>query len=65
MKAIIHDDGTVSYEPTRKDAKDDFQVRCQDCFFLVEGDNGEWFCDNMEKEIHEITFDVCDLEEEW
>lgn len=36
---------------------DKYKERCSDCFCLVEGDNGEWICDDCEKEIHEI--EVC------
>ena len=30
------------------------QMRCQDCIALVAGDNGEWICDECEKEIHAV-----------
>ena len=30
---------------------------CTDCFFLVEGDNGEWICDETQKEVE--TMDYC------
>ena len=36
-------------------------IRCQDCGYLVEGNNGEWICTNCEyeedeKDIHEIKY---------
>ena len=30
---------------------------CRDCICLVEGDNGEWICDETQKEIS--TMDYC------
>ncbi len=39
-------------------------IRCKDCCYLVEGDNGEWICEDWEKEIHDIPDDECLLEQE-
>lgn len=30
------------------------QVRCLDCACLVEGDNGEWICDELNKPCEEV-----------
>ena len=30
---------------------------CRDCFFLVGGNNGEWICDETQKEVE--TMDYC------
>lgn len=40
-------------------------VRCKDCSYLVEGDNGEWICDDCGKDIHDIPDDECSAEQEW
>lgn len=29
---------------------------CQDCVCLVEGDNGEWVCDECQKPIDEVEY---------
>ena len=34
---------------------DKCERRCQDCICLVEGKNGEWVCDEAEKEIHSVS----------
>lgn len=39
--------------------------RCTDCAYLVEGDNGEWVCDDCSKEIHEIQDDACSGKQKW
>ena len=39
--------------------------RCRDCAYLVEGENGEWICDDCGKDIHDITDDECSLEQEY
>lgn len=41
------------------------QERCQDCFYLVEGDNGEWICDDCGKNIEDIPDDECSAEQDW
>ena len=28
---------------------------CRDCVCLVEGDNGEWVCDECQKTVEEVT----------
>ena len=33
--------------------------RCRGCLCLVEGDNGEWICDEIGKEIGLIANDKC------
>lgn len=33
---------------------DKYLRRCQDCCALVEGENGEWMCDELEKPCREI-----------
>lgn len=40
-------------------------ARCRDCAYLVEGDNGEWICDDCGKEIHTIADEDCSAEQEW
>ena len=40
-------------------------IRCKDCMYLVEGDNGEWICDDCGKEIHSIPDDECSAEQDW
>lgn len=35
--------------------------RCKDCAYLIEGDNGEWICDDWGKDIHEVVNDDCEL----
>ncbi len=39
-------------------------TRCKNCCYLVEGDNGEWICDDWEKEIHEVSDEDCAVETE-
>ena len=38
------------------------QIRCTDCINLVEGDDGEWICDDFEKEIHHISDSTCSID---
>ena len=40
-------------------------VRCRYCFYLVEDEDGNWVCDDCQKEIHEIPDDECSAEQEW
>ena len=40
-------------------------MRCKDCSYLVEEDNGEWICSDCEKEIHSIPDDECSAEQDW
>lgn len=35
--------------------------RCEDCAYLVKGDNGEWICDDKSRNIHEVADDECAL----
>lgn len=35
--------------------------RCRNCAYLIEGDNGEWICDDWSKDIHEVDDDDCEL----
>lgn len=42
-------------------------IRCKDCGYLVEGDNGEWLCENCYyeddvKDIHDI--ETCPFDED-
>ena len=44
--------------------------RCSDCCYLVEGDNGEWLCENCYygedvKDIHDIADEDCPVADEW
>lgn len=39
--------------------------RCRHCSHLVEGEKGEWKCDDCEKDIHDIPNEECALEQEW
>ena len=41
------------------------KLRCKDCMYLVEGEQGEWICDDCGKEIHQIPDDECSAEQEW
>lgn len=40
-------------------------VRCKDCAYLVEDENGNWICDDCGREIHEIIDDECSAEADW
>ena len=31
-----------------------YRSRCQDCICLVEGDNGEWVCDELNQEVEQV-----------
>ena len=31
-----------------------YRSRCEDCICLVEGDNGEWVCDELQKKVEEV-----------
>ena len=33
--------------------------RCRNCVCLVENENGKWFCDALEKNIEEISLNIC------
>ncbi len=39
------------------------QIRCKDCFYLVEDKNGNWVCDDCQKNIEDITDDECSAEQ--
>ena len=39
------------------------KLRCKDCAYLVEGENGEWICDDCQKEIHSIPDNECSANE--
>lgn len=32
-------------------------IRCKDCFYLIEDEDGNWVCDDCGKEIHEIPLE--------
>lgn len=39
-------------------------IRCQDCVYLIEDEDGRWVCDDCDKEIHEIPLeDGCPVEQ--
>lgn len=40
-------------------------LRCKDCAYLVENENGEWICDDCNKEIHEILDEDCSAEQDY
>ena len=40
-------------------------VRCKDCSYLVEDNDGNWICDDCEKNIHEISDNECSAENDW
>ena len=31
-----------------------YRSRCEDCICLVEGDNGEWVCDELNQEVEQV-----------
>ena len=31
-----------------------YRSRCEDCVCLVEGDNGEWVCDELNQKVEEV-----------
>ena len=37
----------------------DCKERCRDCAYLIEGDNGEWICDDWGKEIDKVDNSDC------
>ena len=39
--------------------------RCQDCAYLVEGEHGEWICDDCGREIVDILDDECSANVDW
>lgn len=39
-------------------------IRCKHCGYLIEGDDGNWVCDDWGKDIHEIPDDECAVEAE-
>lgn len=38
------------------------KMRCQDCFYLVEDEDGDWFCENSELKIQFVPDDDCPTE---
>lgn len=40
-------------------------IRCKDCSYLVEDENGNWVCDDCGLEIHKIADEDCSAEQEW
>ena len=50
--------------PENEIFNDDEKKRCRDCFYLVSGLNGEWICDNYSLDIHNVTNDMCCLEQD-
>lgn len=40
-------------------------IRCKDCAYLIEDDDGKWVCDDCGKWIEEIEDEDCSLEQEW
>lgn len=41
------------------------EIRCRGCAYLVEGDNGEWICDDCGKDIHDIVDEDCSAEQDF
>ena len=39
--------------------------RCKDCAYLVEGEHGEWICDDCGREIVDILDDECSANMDW
>lgn len=40
-------------------------LRCKDCSYLVEDEEGNWVCSDCKKEIHEIKDEDCSAEQDW
>ena len=40
-------------------------VRCKDCAYLIEDENGNWICDDCGLDIHEITDEDCSAEQDF
>lgn len=39
--------------------------RCRDCAYLVEGRDGEWICDDCDRNIYNIPDNECSANETW
>ena len=39
--------------------------RCLDCAYLVEGENGNWVCDDCGKNVEMIPNHACSAEQDW
>ena len=44
---------------------DKFQMRCKDCIYLIEDEDGNWVCDDCGQEIHTIEDENCSAEQDW
>lgn len=40
-------------------------IRCKDCSYLIEDENGEWICDDCGKKIDDISDDECSANLDW
>ena len=40
-------------------------IRCKHCAYLVEDDEGNWICDDWQKDIHDVPDEDCAVEQEW
>lgn len=40
-------------------------IRCKDCAYLIETDDGAWICDDCGKDIHDIKDEDCSCEQDW
>lgn len=53
----------LDWAPKEGTVEDQRRERCRDCAYLVEGDNGEWICDDCGKDIHTIPDEECSANE--
>lgn len=69
-RAIKYSAAVIDAERARKDlgideiekkymTVDSHKSRCRDCACLVEGNDGSWCCDELEKDIHNIQDEDC------
>lgn len=40
-------------------------IRCKHCAYLVEDDEGNWICDDWQKDIHDVPDEDCAAEQGW
>ena len=53
----------LDWAPKEGTVEDRRRERCRDCAYLVDGDNGEWLCDDCGKDIHTIPDEECSANE--
>lgn len=41
---------------------DKYKYRCTDCPYLVEDEQGRWYCDCREKVIYDVPDEICPTE---